>query len=555
MAGYKETPRQKMIAMMYLVLTALLALNVSKEILDAFLVVNESIVTTNESISSKTDEAYSKFEMQNSLNPDKVGEYYSTAMEIKVEASDLLAYLDDLKFQLVKYSERKDDQEVRELFYKDTVINGQSQQFLMLEEVPTKDKYDRVTNYMVRRGDDAGEGEAYVLSAKMDDFRNKVLAAMKLPQDSRKIGLITNMEGVTYRDADGRKQNWEQHNFYTTILAADITILNRIIGEVKSAEYNAVNFLYSAVSETDFKFDKIEAKIIPRSTYVLQGQTYEANVLVAAIDEKLEATIKVLPGADTLTEQNMNRATVIEGEAGTGKLEFPGNNVGFQKYAGVIEMVDPETNQMTPYHFKGDYIVAPPALTVAPLKMNVLYIGVDNPVAISAPGIADENINPTIAHGVLKRDPNGQDWIVRINSMPKGVNRTNISASAMVDNENLTLGNVEFRVKRVPTPTAEIAGQSDGQMDKNRLLAAAAIIPNMRDFEFEIYYEVTGYTFATIINGDWIPKNVRGNRFTDEINGIIRNGKRKQKFFFENIQAKGPDGSIRSLNPVNLELK
>ena len=77
----------------------------------------------------------------------------------------------------------------------------------------------------------------------------------------------------------------------------------------------------------------------------------------------------------------------------------------------------------------------------------------------------------------------------------------------------------------------------------------------MRDFEFEIYYEVTGYTFATIVNGDWIPKNIRGNRFSDEMTSIIRNGKRKQKFFFENIQAKGPDGSIRSLNPINLELK
>ena len=210
---------------------------------------------------------------------------------------------------------------------------------------------------------------------------------------------------------------------------------------------------------------------------------------------------------------------------------------------------------MTPYHFTGGYIVAPPALTVAPLKMNVLYIGVDNPVSISAPGIPDENIKPNIGHGVLKRDAEGKDWTVRINEMPKGVSRTNISASALVENEDMVLGSVEFRVKRVPTPNAEIAGQADGQMDKNRLLAAGAIIPNMRDFEFEIYYEVTGYTFATIINGDWIPKNVRGNRFTDEMNGIIRNGKRKQKFFFENIQAKGPDGSIRSLNPINLELK
>jgi hypothetical protein len=139
--------------------------------------------------------------------------------------------------------------------------------------------------------------------------------------------------------------------------------------------------------------------------------------------------------------------------------------------------------------------------------------------------------------------------------MPKGVSRTTVSATAKIDGQDQLLGSVEFRVKRVPTPTAEIAGQSDGQMDKNRLLAAGAIIPNMRDFEFEIYYEVTGYTFGTIVNGDWIPKNVRGNRFTDEINNIIRNGRRKQKFIFENIKAKGPDGSMRSLNPVNLELK
>jgi len=313
--------------------------------------------------------------------------------------------------------------------------------------------------------------------------------------------------------------------------------------------------LYSSVSETDFKFDKVEAKVIPKRTYVFQGQDYEADVLVAAFDEKLNATIKYIKGADTLTEANMGRSTSVEGQAGLGKLIWKADKEGIQKYAGVIEMLDPETNKMTPYHFKGEYIVAPPALTVSPLKMNVLYIGVDNPVGISSPGIPSDRIQPNIGHGVLKRDAEGSDWTVRINKMPKGVSKTSVSATAKIDGKDQVLGSVEFRVKRVPTPNAEIAGQSDGQMDKNRLLAAGAIIPNMRDFEFEIYYEVTGYTFGTILNGDWIPKNVRGNRFTDEINNIIRNGRRKQKFIFENIKAKGPDGSMRSLNPVNLELK
>jgi gliding motility-associated protein GldM len=553
MAGYKETPRQKMIAMMYLVLTALLALNVSKEILNAFLVVNESMEATNQNITVKINDAYAKFDVQYGLNPEKVGPFYTQAQEIKTSATELVEYIEQLKFDLVVYSDRKEPQEVLDLYYKDTIINGKSQKTLMLNEVSTKDKYDRATNYMVRRGDGAGDGEAYVLSGKMKDFRQQILNAMGLTPESKRVGLITNEEGVDYRDADGKRQTWELHNFYTTILAADITILNRIIGEVKSAEFNAVNYLYSSVSESDFKFDKVEAKVIPKSTYILKGQEYEADILVAAYDEKLDATIRYMMGKDNLTEDDKSRATVIEGAAGMGKLTIQADKEGIQKYAGVIEMVDPETNQMTPYPFSSEYIVAPPALIVSPLKMNVLYIGVDNPVGISSPGIPGERIQPRIGHGVLKRD--GDNWIARIDKMPKGVSRTTISASAKIDEKDQVLGNMEFRVKRVPTPTAEIAGQTDGKIDKNRLLAAAAIIPNMRDFEFEIYYEVTGYTFATIINGDWIPKNVRGNRFTDEMTNIIRSGKRKQKFFFENIQAKGPDGSVRSLNPINLELK
>lgn len=553
MAGYKETPRQKMIAMLYLVLTALLALNVSKEILNAFLVVNESLESTNESVSAKINDAYAKFQIQYDINKDKVGPYYIEAQTIKEESQKLLDYIENLKLELVKVSERMTEEEVVDQFYKDTIIFGERKKVLNLGEVPTKDKFDATSTYMVARGDDAGDGEAYVLSAKMQAYRDVILKAMNLPDNSTKVGLITNMPGVTYRNADGQKQSWETHNFYTTILAADITILNRIIGEAKSAEFNAVNYLYSSVSETDFKFDKVEAKVIPKRTYVFQGQEYEADVLVAAYDDKLDATIRYVQGKDEFTEADLSRATIIEGGAGMAKLNIKANREGVQKYAGVIEMVDPETNEITQYPFNSEYIVAPPALIVSPLKMNVLYIGVDNPVGISSPGIPSERIRPTIGHGILKRDT--ENWTVRIDKMPRGVSRTTISAAANIDGKDQPLGSVEFRVKRVPTPTAEIAGQTDGQMDKNRLLAAGAIIPNMRDFEFEIYYEVTGYTFGTIVNGDWIPKNVRGNRFTDEINNIIRNGRRKQKFIFENIKAKGPDGSMRSLNPVNLELR
>jgi gliding motility-associated protein GldM len=547
MAGYKETPRQKMISMMYLVLTALLALNVSKEILDAFLIVNKSMETTNESVAAKIDDSYAKFEGQYNLNKTKVGPYWEKAQTVQSEAEKLLVYLEQLKFNLVRVAEKKDSVEIMNLYYSDTIINGKPRKALDLKAVGTKDKYNETTNYMVRPGK---KGEAYELAERMNEFRKVVLEIM--PNDSVRIGLRTN---EIYRDADGQRQDWEMHNFYRTILAADVTIVNKIIAEVRSAQFNSLNYLYAQVSEKDFKFDNVEAKVIPKSTYVFKGQKYEAEVLVAAYDSKTALESRVLQGVDEVTEANMSRASLVKGDQGVINLEFATNAEGLQRYAGEIIMREPGTGVLKTYDYSGEYIVAPPALTVAPLKMNVFYIGVDNPVSISSPGLPQEKIRPVISTGVLKKDPKSNDWIVRIDKKPTGKSIATVSATAELDGKVLQLGSSEFRVKRVPDPIAEIAGQTGGSIDKNVLLSAAAIIPNMEDFNFDLYFIVTSYTFATIINGDFIPKNIRGNQFTPEVVNLIKNGKSKQKFFFENIQSQGPDGTIRALNPVNLELK
>ena len=550
MAGYKETPRQKMIAMMYLVLTALLALNVSKEILDAFLVVNKSMESTNESVAVKTREKYTQFENQYNLNTNKVSPFWERALNVQTEANQLIDYLDYLKYKVVEVSERKDSSMIMDLYYIDTVIYGHRKKVLDLALVPTKDKYDATTFYMIRENQN---GEAWKLSERMQVYRDTILNVMGLPANSRKVGLITNMDGITYRDADGNKQSWEMHNFYHTILAADITIFNKIIAEVRTAEFNALNKLYASVSEKDFKFDNVAARVIPKSTYVFKGQNYEAEVLVAAYDSKTQLDSKYVTGTDKWKETDVNRAKTVDGEEGTIKLKFNTKTEGLQKYAGIIEMRDPATDEIVEYPYNSSYFVAPPSLTVAPLKMNVFYIGVDNPVSISAAGLSKNQIKPVIDMGKLKKD--GSNWIVRIDKKPKSGAMATVSASADIDGKRMSLGKSEFRVKRVPSPTAEIAGMTDGQLDKNVFLASAAIIPNMKDFEFDLYFVVTSYTFATVMNGDWLQKNVKGNVFSDEVKSIIRNGKRKQKYFFEKIQAKGPDGTIRSLNPISLELK
>jgi len=557
MAGYKETPRQKMISMMYLVLYALLALNVSKDVLNAFLVVNESMESTNMSLEKKVDYIYAKFKTQYDLNPEKVGPKYQEAVQVKEESQKLLKYLNDLKFELVQKSEmgvvqknaKEDSIKIRNLYYKDTVINGIQQQFLMLDIVATKDKYDNTTHYLIANN---GKGEAYKLSKKLIEYRGFMLQKMNEPPDSKKIGLIIK-PGKAYHDATGTKEDWEYHNFNHTILAADITLVNKIINEVQSAEFDAANYLYASISATDYKFDNVEAKIIPKSTYVLKNRKYEAEVLVAAYDTKTKPDVYYVTGVDKWKPEYKKRAKKITGTEGTVKLEFPATSEGQKKYAGVIEMIDPKTNQPKQYEFQGSYLVAPPSLTVSPLKMNVFYIGVKNPVSISAAGLANEKVNPVISKGKLYKDPkNKGQWIVEVS---KGLKNVTVSASAKIDGKPYNLGSVDFRVKRVPDPTATIAGMTGGSIDKNQLLAAGAIIPEMRGFEFDLYFRITSYSFTTLINGDFFTIKAKGNTFSKDIVKRIRSGKRKQKFFFENIQAKGPDGTKRSLNPVNLGLK
>lgn len=554
MAGYKETPRQKMIAMMYLVLTALLALNVSKDILNAFIVVNESMESTNEGVISEVSQIYHEFDVQYDQNKVKTEEYYQRALQVKKETKKLVDYLEHLKYMLVGVSEYNkpsniDSLELMTDFYKDsTLTTGITKKVLMLKDVPTKDKYDNTTAYMMGMNNN---GEAYTLKEKLQNYRKFLLSVMNEDDNYQGIGLIIK-DGNSYRDADKQAVSWEIYNFYHTILAADITIVNKLINEVKNAELNTVNYLFSSISATDFKFADVTAKVIPKSTYVFKGQEYSAQILVAAYDDKAKPDIYVKYGVDEWKDSYLSTAKKVTGDAGIVPLTIPANAEGPQKYAGIIQLRDPETGELENHKFRGDYIVAPPSLTVAPLKMNVFYIGVENPVSISAPGIPLSKIKPVISAGSLyTKDDN---WAVKITDKVPG-NKVTVTATAEVDGEVMNLGRAEFRVKRVPSPVAEIAGKVGGKIDKNTLLAAGAIIPNMKDFDFDLYFEVTSYTFATFINGDWIPKNVRGNVFTTEITNIIKNSKRKQKIFFENIQAKGPDGTTRLLSPINLEIQ
>ncbi|MEI7723675.1 MAG: gliding motility protein GldM [Bacteroidota bacterium] len=534
MAGYKETPRQKMIGMMYLVLTALLALNVSKEIMDAFLVVNESMENTTSNFSTKLDNTYSKFKIQYQLNPNKVGPYWEKAQKVQKLSDNLTRYIDSLRYVVILRAEGLKSLDSAKTFN--------------LRKIKRKDDYNTPTRFFIGSSEDGSAGEAKVLRQKIETYKKQMLDLVDPKyRETIKIGLVTTGD---YKTADGKKQNWEMHNFYRTIIAATVTILNELKAEVYNAEFDVVNNLFTTISAEDWKFDEIQAKVIPKSSYIFLGDEYQAEILVAAYDTKQNPVVRYTLGSDTLTPSNFKNATPVEGTSGVVTLKLGGSSEGLKKFAGIIKIVSPLGDTMS-FHFKDEFIVAKPALTISPTKMNVFYIGVDNPVSISVPG-GPERITPTISTGSIKLAPDGKSYIV--NNLTRGNKEAIVSVSAVFSGKPKNMGAFTFRLKTVPDPIAKIGGKNEGFIAKSLLLASPYLIPEMpAGFDFNLTYVVTSFTFGTFRSGDVFNVKVQGNRLTPEIVKLIQEGKKNQRIWCEEISVKGPDGD-RTIAGINLKV-
>jgi len=518
MAGYKETPRQKMIGMMYLVLTALLALNVSVEILNAFLVVNESMETTNRTFNSKTTDYYTSFERQYQNEPDKVAPYWEKAKQARILSDEMKAYINNVKYEAIAKSEKIsiDSAKVRPLYL-----------------MGSKDKYDETTVYFIGNSADGSKGKAGEMRIKIAKYKEDIMNLIE-PGDRSNIKLGLDLKGPFY-DADHKEQNWEMHNFYHTILAADVTILNKLVAEVQNAELDVVTHLRSKIGATDFKIDQVGATVVPKSQYVFQGENYEAEVYVAARDSKQEFTANI---GGLRTSQD-----------GVIKVSLPASSPGPKTVTGTVNMKKPDgTIVATPVKF--DYIVAPPSLSVSATKMNVFYIGVDNPVMISAGGVSPDQINASISNGSIAR--NGREWVVR----PATVGKASVSVNAKLGDRMKSMGAEEFRVKNVPNPEAFIANTSGGSVSKDLVIASGAIIPRMpADFEFNLNFVIVSFKFSGNRKGDVFDLPGTNNSLTAPMKEFIRGSRRGDKVILEDIFAKGPDGKTRKLNSIVLTLQ
>jgi gliding motility-associated protein GldM len=324
--------------------------------------------------------------------------------------------------------------------------------------------------------------------------------------------------------------------------------------DVKNAEGDAVNELFGSVNASDFKFDKLTAKIVAPTSYVFTGDRYTADVFVAAYNSTQNPTI-YLGDFDTIKPYKLLSGSIdstsVKVVSGLGKYDVQAASTGLQKWAGLIRVKKPD-GVFESYPFKGEYMVAAPSAAVFLEKMNVFYIGVDNPITISAAGVAPSNLSPSLTGGTMRANGKAGSYIVNVTA---GAEAT-LNIGAKLNGGNKSMGSFKFRIKRVPDPVCYVGSlKADGSMTKSELMGQAGVFAKMENFDFDLKFSVVSFVLSISINGVFVEKKSMGPVITKEMKKMMGGAKPGNRVFFEQVTVKGPDGTLRKIPGVNIKVK
>lgn len=531
MAAGKLSPRQKMIGMMYLVLTALLALNVSKEILDAFVTVNNGLENTGKSFDKDITALYAKFDEKKSIDPLRMIDSWTKAQQAKKMSQEMNQFIDALKKRLLRESEG---------------FKNKEEDTLQLEYLEGKENYDVTTNILCGNAEDGSNGSAHELRMKLDQYKKSMLAL--LSEENQK-SLHLNIETPDPKDG-GEYRTWEMKSFYHTPIAADITILSKIQDDVKAAESDVVDALLRETDSDIIPFDTVAARVIAQTNYVMQGEQYQADIFLAAFNKTLSPQI-LIGQYDTVSGKMIGAFDSVHVANGLGKYSVDASREGIFTYEGVINMTTPK-GVVRHYPFKSEYIVARPALTVSADKMNVMYAGLDNPISVSVPGVPNEKTHVTCDNGQLISLGNGKYMVKN----PK-VGQSNIIVNATTETgENKSMGKMVFRVKPLPKPHSEISGVAGSRSPKNSFCSSPGLICKYENFEFEAHPKVTSYHVEIWRGGIAIyDKQKQGNMFDQETKNNFCNMRRGDMVMFRDIVGMGPDEVAVKLDAIAVNIQ
>jgi gliding motility-associated protein GldM len=501
-----------MISMMYLVLTAMLALNVSAAILNGYAQVDDSLHATIETMDEANRDTYMQFKAALDQNPEKVQSWYDKALEIKQSSDAFYKYVQDFKDEMVVQADGKNakkDARVREISKQDDT------------NVPQR--------YAIN------EGNALKLKGAINDYREFMI---KITGESPAVDEELRQTFVTPRgvNAEGDSISWEDAMFNEMPMCACITVLTKLQSDIRHCEGRAVRYLLTQTDATDLRVNKFDAYVIPNSDYVVKGNTYKAQIILAAID------------STQAPEYYVNGRKIQS----NGLFEMVANKVGQQKITGQIAYKDNQ-GVMKFVPFEREFTVGEPSATISNTDLNIMYRGYDNPFSISVPGIRNNQLDVKCKQATITKK--NDLWIIKPNA--KSPDALTIEVYANIGNRDVLMGSHKYRIKNLPRPDVyfEIDGYPTEDMKipfvklrnpNNKFIASYGA-----DGLVQAKFEIESFQ-VRLPSGMTIP--VTGNKFNKRALDAIGKLQLGTLITIISIKAKGPDGKEVGLRSLSIEL-
>ena len=531
-----ETPRQKMITMMYLVYTAMLALNVSAEVVNGFKTVGSAMTKSNENIQVKLDETYANFSKALQNSPDKVQEQYDKAQKVRELSIAMGSYIDSLEYTFMaalnSTAEVPIDINNPKKTRKIPVVNE--------DKSPNFDSIKKaidIAGFRWLKMDELHEssrmfidgGAGLELKNKIIDYKRQVKEI--LGEDSSHVSIALNVEQKEL-NPDNELLDWEVLCFSEVVSGSALVTLTRLKAETMNAEFDAVNMLYKQVDKGDFKFDQIAMISRPKSTYIIQGGVYETDINVAAYDSKQHFTA-------TVNGQQLNST-----DSGSVHYRTVCNTLGLQKITGTAYVTTPDGGTKE-YPISDNYFVAKPLAVVSLDNMQVLYAGIDNPITVSVPGVDSRNIKASIVEGQGTLTPTEGEGKYLVKPTPGGKKMV-IGVDAVIDKGAQRMGQPTFQVKPIPDPIITVGGFSNGaKVSRANLASGATVVARAGEgFTFKIPKGSIRVMSLEVFVGNK-PFNMNGNSFEPDLLSAIKRANRGDKIYVD-AKVMMPDGIPRT---------
>lgn len=499
----KVTPRQKMINLMYVVLMAMLALNVSSDVLNGFSLVDESLNRSTENANEVNLGIYKTFDEQLKSNPAKVREWYDKAQQVRKMSDHLYNLAEELKVAIVKKSDGEEGD---------------------VHNIVNREDLEAATQIMLA----PGSGRGQELYDAINKYRQDILKMVSDPQQKKVIE--SNLTTTVPEKASTLGKNWQEYMFETMPTSAAVTLLTKLQSDVRYAEGEVLHRLVSNIDVKDIRVNELNAYVIPESQTIMQGGKFHAQIIMAAVDTTNRPSIFI--GGKELTNEN-------------GIYEVSCGSTGEFSLKGYIEMLN-GSGEKVKRDFEQKYTVIAPGATVSADIMNVLYAGYDNPMSVSVPGVPTSQISLSMS-GAGSLTPKGEGKYIAKPTQVGGEVTFTVSAN------NQQMGQFKFRVRKLPDPTAYIQNGDDhfmgGKLSKQAIMAADHLGAAIDDGLLNIPFRVTGFVATFFDNmGNSVDEASSGASFTDRQKNIIRQLSRGKRFYIGKIKAVGPDGVERTLN-------